>query len=85
MAPTEGSRALLGQLNGVLFEGSQGQQPWGYLTTNFPAAALGYTELAYVGFPNFSLGTSSETPQFSFETSGLNVIGGGRLPLLTFR
>jgi len=67
----------LGLLNGVLFEGTQGQAPWGYLTTSFPDQALGYTELAYVGFPNFSLGTSSETPQFSFETSGLKVIGSG--------
>lgn len=60
----------LTQLNGALFTGTQGQAPWGYLTTNHPDQALGYTEMAYVAFPGFSLGTSSETPQFSFETFG---------------
>ena len=47
------------------------------MTTNFADQALGYTETAHVLFPNFSLGTSSETPQFSFETFGLNVFGNG--------
>ena len=67
----------LATLNGVLFNGTQGQAEWGYLTSSFPDQARGYTELAYLGFPNFSLGTSSETPQFSFETSGLSIIGSG--------
>lgn len=64
-------------LGGAVFTGALDQSPWGYLTTNFPAAADGYNTLAYAGFPNFQLGTSAETPQFSFEVSGLKVIGAG--------
>jgi Putative phage tail protein len=60
----------IGTLGGQLFAGTQGQAAWGYLESNFPPAQ-NYTEMAYVGFPNFSLGTSSEMPQFSFETTGL--------------
>ena len=63
--------------NATVFTGTQGQSPWGYLTTNFPEQAIGYSELSYIGFANFSLGTSSETPQFSFEIFGLNIFGGG--------
>ena len=57
-------------LNGELFNGTQGQQAPGYMLTNFPTQAQNYTELAHVLFPNFALGTSSETPQFSFEVFG---------------
>lgn len=63
--------------NATVFLGSQAQAEWGYLETNYPAQALSYSELAYIGFANFSLGTSSETPQFSFEVFGLDIFGNG--------
>ena len=63
-------------LGGTIFNGAQGQAAWGYLSSNFPSQALQYSELAYVGFPNFSLGTSSETPQFSFEVQGKFIFSG---------
>lgn len=64
-------------LGGAVFTGTQAQAPWGYLTSNFPGFDLTYTELAYVGFANYFLGTSSDMPQFSFETQGLLVGGNG--------
>ena len=41
----------LGHANGVLFAGAQGQAPVGLSHDQFSGEALGYTELAYVGFP----------------------------------
>ncbi len=64
-------------LLGALIQGGLDQLPWGYLLSNHPAEADGYNTLAYAGFANFSLGTSAEMPQFSFEASGLCLIGGG--------
>lgn len=67
----------LPDLSGTLFNGTLSQSPWGYVVTNHPEDARGYNNLAYVGFQNFSLGTSSETPNISYEVNGLKVIGGG--------
>lgn len=67
----------LAALGGVVFTGALDQTPWGYLTTNHPSQADGYNRLAYTAFANYSLGTSAETPQFSFEVFGLLIIGNG--------
>ena len=64
-------------LGGTLFTGATDQEPWGYFSSNYPTHAIGYNTLCYAGFPNFSLGTSAETPQFNFEVNGILVIGGG--------
>ena len=69
--------ANLAAVPGVLFNGALGQSPWGYLTTNHPTQADPYNKLAYVAFQNLLLGTSAETPQFSFEVQGLQIIGDG--------
>lgn len=64
-------------LGGVVFTGALNQAPWGYLTTNHPTQADGYNRMAYTAFANYALGTSAETPQFSFEVFGLLLIGNG--------
>lgn len=63
--------------NATVFTGTQGQAQWGWMVTNEPAQSISYSELAYIGFESFSLGTSSETPQFSFEIFGLKIFGNG--------
>lgn len=65
----------LPSVNGVLFNGAQGQSPWGFLVSNHPDEALGYTNLAYVAYGGFSFGTSTETPQFSYEAFSAIVFG----------
>lgn len=67
----------LPSLGGVLFNGALNQTPWGYLTSNFPTQADGYNKLTYAAFANYALGSSPETPQFSFEVQGLKIIGNG--------
>ena len=56
--------------NFVAFLGGQGQAPWGYLTTNHPNKALGYSNLAYVAAGPFSLGSDSSLPSLTFEVVG---------------
>ena len=64
-------------LNLTLFVGEQGQSPWGYLTSNHPNQALGYSLLAYVASPSLYLGATGELPGFTFEVIGKKVFGGG--------
>lgn len=59
--------------------GSTPQTPWGFLSTYYPAQALGYNGLAYVGATNFQLGSSPTLPQFAFEIHGINVIWSGNV------
>lgn len=61
----------LSGVGGALLSGAQGQSPWGYIVTNFPAKALNYSRLAYVAFANKDLGQQPETPNYSFEIEGL--------------
>jgi len=51
--------------------GEQGQSPWGYVSTNHPNQALGYTGLAYVANKNLDLGSSGVISNYSFEVGGL--------------
>lgn len=59
--------------------GSTPQTPWGFLSTYYPAQALGYNGLAYVGATNFQLGSSPTLPQFAFEIHGINAIWSGNV------
>lgn len=52
-----------------LANGYAGQPVWGYLTTNYPAQALGYSCLAYVYAPSYDLGASTSVENHSFELS----------------
>ena len=52
------------------FAGGQGQAPWGFLTSQFPQYALGYSALGYVGANPLQLGSSPELPSLNFEVAG---------------
>jgi hypothetical protein len=58
--------------------GTLGQATWGYLTTNFPAAALGYSGMGYVYVSAYDLGSSAQLPNLSYEVTGIgaNAISG---------
>ena len=60
----------------IPFGGLDGQAPWGYLVTNHPEAAFGYSGVFYVATPSWMLGSSPQPPQISFEVYGLGMITG---------
>lgn len=70
---TEGSDPI-STLNLSFFDGGQGQSPWSWLETNYPAEAIGYTYLAYAATPQMDLGTSGALPNLTFEIIGLNSV-----------
>lgn len=58
---------------GITFNnGVYPQTPWGYLTTNFPAQAIGYPGIANVCSSNFQLSSSAQMPNILYEVQGLN-------------
>jgi len=59
----------------TLFNGAQGQSPWGYLTSKHPSQALGYSLIAYAATPLLDLGMAGVLPNFSYEIIG-NVAAG---------
>jgi hypothetical protein len=60
----------LGSEGMTLFDGSVGQSPWGYMLTNHPERALGYSGTAYVAGV-LDLGDSANMENYNFEYSGL--------------
>lgn len=62
-----GGTTALAQAGLSLAVGNVGQSPWGYLTTNYPSQALGYSELAYVYAPAYALNSGAAIPNHSFE------------------
>jgi hypothetical protein len=64
-------------LNLTFFGGALGQAPWSYLTSKFPAQALGYSEVAYVASLGLYLGYSPVLPQLNFEILGPYTFGNG--------
>lgn len=50
-----------------LATGALGQSVWGWLTSNYPAQAIGYSGIAYLYAPSYSLGSSATTPNISME------------------
>ena len=50
-----------------VFDGYQGQSPWGYLSG---PEAIGYSNLAYTAVANYGLGNQPELPNFNFEVRG---------------
>jgi hypothetical protein len=59
-----------GSFNFVVFDGTQGQAAWGFMSASFPDETLGYSSLGYVGAAPFSLGSTSSLPQLNFEVRG---------------
>lgn len=54
-----------------LFTGTRTQSPWGFMTTNHPAKALGYGGTAYVAAAPLDLGSTGQLKNFSFEVQGI--------------
>lgn len=50
-----------------LMTGASGQSPWAYLTSKYPAQAVNYPGLCYVGAANMGLGSSNSIPNLAFE------------------
>jgi hypothetical protein len=61
--------SALAQLELSFAPGYTGQNVWGYLTTNYPAQALGYSGLSCLYSPAYDLGDSAEVANHSFEVS----------------
>lgn len=57
-------------LNLTSFAGTPSQSPWGFLSSNYPEAALNYSLLAYAGADPFSLGSSPSMPNLTWEVRG---------------
>jgi hypothetical protein len=60
----------------AVFNGLQGQAPWGWLEQNVPNQVLGYSELAYAASPIMDLGTSGTLNSMNFEILGRCAAGG---------
>ena len=60
---------VLAQMGLSLAAGNIGQSTWGYLQSNYPAQALGYSGLSYLYAPAYSLGSNAEVSNHSFEVS----------------
>jgi hypothetical protein len=67
----------LSQLGLSFALGARGQAPWGYMTSNYPTHALGYSEIAYAYASDYSLGTSGSVSNHSFELQRMRQVVGG--------
>jgi hypothetical protein len=56
--------------------GTYPQDPWAYLTTNFPAQALNYPGIAWCSAAGLLLGGSDSLPNFNFEVQGFDIVAG---------
>ena len=53
--------------------GARGQGLWGYLASNFPNQALGYSEVALACYENCNLGTGGTISNYGFEIAGQSI------------
>lgn len=60
-------QSSLQQLNLSFQGGALGQAVWSYLTTNFPAQAIGYSGFSYVYSSSYDLGTDAAVENHNFE------------------
>ena len=68
------SLQTLASANFTAFLGTQGQTPWSYSTSNHPAKAITYSNLAYAGAGPFDFGSNANTPSLTWEVDG-NISG----------
>jgi len=61
----------------TFFSGTLGQSVWPFLTSNFPGAALGYSQIAHVDFQTLYLGEAATVPPLTFEMMGRDQYGSG--------
>lgn len=69
-ATTGGAQTALAALGLSFASGALGQAAWSYMTTNFPGQALGYNGLCYVYAQDYSLGSSAQVDNHTFEVQG---------------
>ena len=67
---TQSSLAALGL---GLFAGAYAQAPWGYLSSNHPSQALGYSGTAYAAGASYQLDSNGQLPNHNFEVAGFFV------------
>lgn len=63
----DGGTTALAQAKLSLAVGNPGQAVWGYLTTNFPSEAIGYSGIAYAYAADYDLNDSATLGNHSFE------------------
>jgi hypothetical protein len=73
---TNGATTALAQAGFSLASGAFGQSPWGYLSTNHPSQAIGYSGIAYVYAANYALGSSAATGNHTFEVQSTIRVSG---------
>jgi len=62
---------IMSDLGLSLENGNASQVAWSYVTTNYPAQALGYRGVAYVFAPSYQLGDSAAIGNHNFEVQGV--------------
>ncbi len=70
-----GTTTALAQAGLSLNTGAVGQAVWSYLTSNYPAHAIGYSGLAIAYAANYTLDSGASTPNHSFEVVRLASFG----------
>ena len=65
-----GAQAALSAMGLSLAPGQLGQATWSWLSSNYPAQAIGYSGLAYVYSSGYDLGTSAQVDNHTFEVQG---------------
>lgn len=65
-----GATTALAQAGLSLKSGALGQSVWGYLSTNHPDQAIGYTQTAYAYAANYTLNDNAGLQNHSFECDG---------------
>jgi hypothetical protein len=74
-----GFTSPMGEYNFTFFNGASPQTPWGFMTTNHPTEARGYSGYACAAASGLNLGDSGELGNYNFETKGLLCYGGAIL------
>ena len=65
-----GAQTALQAMGLSFMSGALGQPAWSYLTSNYPAQAIGYSGLAGVYAQDYDLGASAQVDNHSFEIQG---------------
>lgn len=70
------NQTALERLRLILRTGSSSQNPWSFLSTNFPGEAINYRGQSYVAGDNVDLGTDDVAPNLTFEVQSQGAFGG---------
>lgn len=67
---TDGASTALAQLGLTLAAGTIGQSVWPYLTSTYPAQAIGYSGFSYVYAQDYQIGNNANVENHTFEVVG---------------